>query len=603
MQKGNVNGAVKLLTNNMQNAILPLNEETINMLRLKHPDASHANEEALLPDVPENIHPIIFEKIDSEAVRKAALKTKGGSGPSGMDGDGWRRIFVGSTFGQSSVDICKSFASVIRKLCIVPDLHDSLEAFLSCRLIPLDKNPGLRPIGVGEILRRIAGKAIVSALREDIIKSVGSLQVCAGHEAGCEAAVHAMNQIFKENDTEAVLLIDASNAFNSANRSVFLHNISIVCPTVATYVKNCYSQPSRLFIIGGCELKSSEGTTQGYPIAMAIYAIAIIPLMLMVLDVSDKLPDKRTKMTAYADDFSAGGSIINLKHWWDTLCKLGPKFGYFPEASKCWLIIKPEAAEKAHTIFKDTEIQITKRGKRHLGAIIGTDGYRDEYVLDKINRWSSELQLLCEIAKIEPQAAYSCFVSGYKHKLTYYMRTIPGISHLLQCIDDIILTEFIPAITGGIKVNQTERILISLPVKYGGLGIPIFSEVSDQEYSNSLVVTENLCKKILAQHRQFEHDPERNKKKNKIKNEKKKKFKATLDDLKLEMNTDKIRLNEIHQEIGSSSWLTSLPLKDEGYVVNKQSFWDLIRIRYGWELSRLPDKNKTCECGRNTSLI
>ena len=40
----------------------------------------------------------------------------------------------------------------------------------------------------------------------------------------------------------------------------------------------------------------------------------------------------------------------------------------------------------------------------------------------------------------------------------------------------------------------------------------------------------------------------------------------------------------------------SLPyLKDEGYVVNKQSFWDLIRIRYGWELSRLPE---TCECGR-----
>ena len=144
-------------------------------------------------------------------------------------------------------------------------------------------------------------------------------------------------------------------------------------------------------------------------------------------------------------------------------------------------------------------------------------------------------------------------------------------------------------------VNQTERRLISLPVKYGGLGISIFSEVSDQEYSNSLVVTENLCKKIVAQHRQFEHDPERNKKKNKIKNKKNKKFKVTLDDLKLEMNTDKIRLNEIHQEIGSSSWLTSLPLKDEGYVVNKQSFWDLIRIRYGWELSRLPE---TCEWGR-----
>ena len=57
----------------------------------------------------------------------------------------------------------------------------------SCELIdPPDKNPGLRPIGVGEVLRRIAGKVIVSHLKEDAIQSVGSLQVCAGQYAGCE---------------------------------------------------------------------------------------------------------------------------------------------------------------------------------------------------------------------------------------------------------------------------------------------------------------------------------------------------------------------------------------------------------------------------------
>ena len=79
------------------------------------------------------------------------------------------------------------------------------------------------------------------------------------------------------------------------NREVFLHNACVVCPPLATYVKNCYSLPSRLFIIGDSELKSSEGTTQGDPIAMAIYAVAVIPLMMMILDITNDLPDKKRK--------------------------------------------------------------------------------------------------------------------------------------------------------------------------------------------------------------------------------------------------------------------------------------------------------------------
>ena len=50
----------------------------------------------------------------------------------------------------------------------------------------------------------------------------------------------------------------------------------------------------------------------------------------------------------------------------------------------------------------------------------------------------------------------------------------------------------------------------------------------------------------------------------------------------------------INQELGVSTWLTSLPIKDEGYVFNKQEIWDLLYIRYGWNLNRLPEK---CACG------
>ena len=105
-------------------------------------------------------------------------------------------------------------ANVARKFCEESDQTESLEAFLASRLIPLNKNPGIQPIGVREVIRRIIGKAVVHTLKVDIISSVGNLQVCAGQESSCEAAIHAMSQ----EESETVLLIDASNAFNAVNR-------------------------------------------------------------------------------------------------------------------------------------------------------------------------------------------------------------------------------------------------------------------------------------------------------------------------------------------------------------------------------------------------
>lgn len=304
-----------------------------------------------------------------------------------------------------------------------------MEAFLACRLIPLDKNPGLRPIGIGEVVRRVVGKAIMSTFRNNVVESVGSLQTCAGHEAGCEASVHAMREIFDEADTEAVLLVDASNAFNVINRQVFLHNIRIICPEIAIYVNNCYSKPSRLFVVGGIEISSAEGTTQGDPIAMAIYATATIPLFLLILEVTDKLPNKTTKSVAYADDLAAGGILKNLKEWWIQLIQYGPAFGYHPQAPKCWLIVKPNCVDAESKLFADTGVKITTDGRKHLGAAIGTGSYKNEYVKERLEKLEAELKLLSKIANIDPQAAYCCFVAGFKNKFSYLMRTIPGIGH------------------------------------------------------------------------------------------------------------------------------------------------------------------------------
>ena len=105
---GNINGAIKLLTNNMQNGVFSLNEKTLELLRQKHPKASPATESVLLTEDVEKVHLIKFENITEESVRKAALKTKVGSSLSAMDAEGWRRILTSKQFSNSSSELCKA---------------------------------------------------------------------------------------------------------------------------------------------------------------------------------------------------------------------------------------------------------------------------------------------------------------------------------------------------------------------------------------------------------------------------------------------------------------------------------------------------------------
>ncbi len=87
-----------------------------------------------------------------------------------------------------------------------------------------------------------------------------------------------MRHTFEDAESEAVLLADAANAFNSLNRKAALHNIHILCLPLATILMNTYKEDAQL-LIDGETLHSCEGTTQGDPLAMAMYAISTLPFV------------------------------------------------------------------------------------------------------------------------------------------------------------------------------------------------------------------------------------------------------------------------------------------------------------------------------------
>ena len=154
---------------------------------------------------------------------------------------------------------------------------------------------------------------------------------------------------------------------------------------------NTYREKAQLFIDGET-LLSQEGTTQGDPLAMAMYAIAVTPLI-------KDLEDKSVKQVWYADDATACGKISNLKTWWDEITKKGLEYGYFPNAAKTWLVVKEEKLEEAHSIiFRGTNVSIASDGRKLLGAAIGTTRFVNSYVQQKVAKWTQEVEELSNIA-------------------------------------------------------------------------------------------------------------------------------------------------------------------------------------------------------------
>ena len=196
MLLGNTRGALRVLSNCNGSGVLGLSDtltdadgrdKTVHDVLLdKHPKPGPVRQEALLSSACDqattSAYHVLFDRLTGDLIRSCALRTEGSSGPSAVDASGWRRLCT--AFHAASTSLCDSVAATARRLCTSYVDPSCLRAFTACRLIPLDKNPGVRPIGVCETVRRIIGKAIMSIVSQDVRLAAGPLQVCAGQPAG-----------------------------------------------------------------------------------------------------------------------------------------------------------------------------------------------------------------------------------------------------------------------------------------------------------------------------------------------------------------------------------------------------------------------------------
>jgi hypothetical protein len=112
---------------------------------------------------------------------------------------------------------------------------------------------------------------------------------------------------------------------------------------------------------------------------------------------------------------------------------------------------------------------------------------------------------------------------------------------------------FIPAIIEGHVCSTDERLLLSLPVKKGGLAIPIFSNIAEFEFANSRLATQQLVINIKNQDSTSPVDREQYKtsKKNIIKTGIRNN--RILEQIRVKMNPEKLRANDLSRMKGASS--------------------------------------------------
>ena len=153
MWEGKINEALKMMRKDCENGVLQIDEKVLKDLKLKHLAPAEVKKDSLLHGPMIKIPSCYFDEIDEMMIGKAASLIKGFGGPSRVDADHFRHMLLSKKFKTEGKNLREQIALLSRNLASKFVDPFPIEALTTCRLVPLSKNPGVRPIGIGEVLR------------------------------------------------------------------------------------------------------------------------------------------------------------------------------------------------------------------------------------------------------------------------------------------------------------------------------------------------------------------------------------------------------------------------------------------------------------------
>lgn len=443
-------------------ALAPATEATFTKLRNLHPHGSGIACTALPANAP------AWTPFSSQEIRSALSGISRGSsgGPSRVARDHILPLIRTPGMGDLLVDLLTRRAN---ELITSPDTPIT-NFFFSARLIPLaKKDKGVRPVAVGELLRRLAAKAI-SRRHAPAIGKILALdgQVGVGVAGGIEGMFHATQQYVATNmgGSDAILKFDVRNAFNSVSReSMWTAMEQLVRDSphfmdLLRYLISAYGQPTSLFC-GGEVIASEEGAQQGDPLASLYFAVVFTQA---VSKASRLTPVIDLPLRAsFLDDLVVGGPTADLEVFTERLGVQFAAVGLSLNSSKCEVITHPDHPATAFEAmgFKP----LTTASFELVGAPCGTN----LSLLDtKVRGVKAKLDQFRALPSVHLGFLLARFCGTFP-LLSYWIRLLgaEGEDHWIEA--DAITLHFMVSLVGALSPEA--KAMVHLPTSHGGLGL------------------------------------------------------------------------------------------------------------------------------------
>ena len=365
------------------------------------------------------------------------------------------------------------------------------EYFCGARLIALKKEKGgVRPIAVGEILRRLAAKCVSLSVVPLASELLFPSQIGVGLRNSCETAVHTVREIlhkFGHRNDLVLAKVDLTNAFNMVDRSIFLEVVKEKFPDIFNWVNFCYGKPS-ILDFNGFTISSACGVQQGDPLGPLLFSLALTVI-------TEKI-ERETNLLLnlwYFDDGNLIGNPVEVGKAIQIISSAGPSAGFHINFSKCELFWP---TDQDLTAFPSEMKRLPSDGVEILGAFLGNENYirtNVQHKLDKVKLALTKLESINN-CQIEFAILRSCLSAS---KANYIMRTTdPKATGPCFTSFDLSIREALEGVLSK-SLTDVQWNQACLPCKQGGLGIRLSATYQIPAFVASRVETMNNCSVLL----------------------------------------------------------------------------------------------------------
>lgn len=434
-------------------------------------------------------------QVTAEDVKTALGQFKKGtaSGGSGMKAE--HLLQAANTLNPEQNDaFLASMTKLVNLLLAGKAPKELAQIIASAPVIPLQKpEGGVRPIAIGEIIRRLVSKTAIAAYREQILDMFVPLQLGIGVPAGAESIVHAVSKLVEDFGLDtafSMLKVDFKNAFNLVDRKTMFEECRKHFPGLSRWVEYCYGDKPLLWA-RSLQFFSTEGVQQGDPLGPLLFSLV---LNVLIKKIQVACPNALAN-NWYLDDGVVIGTHEELRTVIALIEEHGPPLGLHLSRSKSE-IWWPAPNDTEWLFYPEGIAMVRDDGVKLLGSPIGSADFANRLLLKRIHKIDA---LFTEVRKLEEPQVQFCLLRscvGFP-KIAFSLRTCPPV-HLTECLqlfDGMVYNSLASIIGADLDMQCWQQ--ATLPLSLGGVGITSAPSKAIPAFLGSVAQSMKLQRRIL----------------------------------------------------------------------------------------------------------